>query len=82
MTLANGERIITAWAEGASGHGWSNQPFWVLIQEGDGDLRLDCLQPDEHTELIMSLYDISESVHLAMTAAAVKAIPLRKENPE
>lgn len=61
-------RIITAFAEAASGPGWGNQPIIVVTDNG-GKYELEYIQPDEQTAEMMTLYQVSEAAHLAMTAA-------------
>lgn len=65
--------VITAWAEGAAGPGWANQPLWYLVDDY-GKLRVECLQPDEQSSEIKTLYAMSEVTHLAMTAAVRRAL--------
>ena len=67
------EQVVTVWAEGASGPGWTNRPVWILVRELGGKLRIDCLQPDRHTREIDTLYAISEAVHGKMRMA-VRAV--------
>lgn len=57
------DSIVTAWAEPASGPGWSNQPLWVIVKDGDGKLREECIQPEEQDQVMRTLYTISASVH-------------------
>ena len=63
------ETVLTAYAEGASGPGWANQPIWVIVRDGNGALRQECIQPERQTAEMLTLYRISQSAHLAMTAA-------------
>lgn len=73
VTQHNEYQIVTAWAESASGPGWANQPVWVLVRERCGKLRIECLQPDEQSRDIHTLYRVSSSAHDAMVAAVVLA---------
>jgi len=66
--------LSSAYAERALGPGWVNSPLWVIVRNGTGELREECLQPDEQNEQMIQLYLISESVHRAMCAAVNKAI--------
>jgi hypothetical protein len=72
LRLETGERIVAAYAEAASGPGWSNSPIWVLIH-CFGSYRLACIQPDEQTPEIAMLYSVSSVAHAAMTAAVMRA---------
>lgn len=75
--LAPGEYVVTAWAEAAAGPGWSNAPLWVLVgaplitQKG---YRIECLQPDEQTAAMVTLYGISAQVHESMRASAASLL--------
>lgn len=64
--LAEHEFVVTAYAQRASGPGWSNTPLWVIIQDGNGKLRRECLQPEEQSDTIYILYGISDSVNVQL----------------
>ena len=68
MKLAKGEMIITAWAEYASGPGWSNTPVWIIVRDGNGKLEERCIQPDEQSGYVMDLYRIAATVHAEFLA--------------
>lgn len=76
--LEDGEHIVTAYAQAASGPGWSNSPIWVIVQAIDGTLRQECLQPDEQSLEMVTLYNISQAAHEAMMHAAVHHLKKRK----
>lgn len=64
---------IAAWGERCSGPGWSNSPVWVLVRDtGDGSYHLDCLQPEEQTAEIVTLFRISAEVSAAMLSAVMR----------
>lgn len=74
MKLRKHDAIIAAWAERASGPGWSNSPVWAVIRSAlDGSHRVECIQPDEQTRDMAALYAVSEAAHRAMTAAVERA---------
>lgn len=76
------DQVITAYAQRASGPGWSNQPVWIAVRSRwDGSYRLECLQPEELSMEIWALYDISETVNKAMTDA-VKAVMEKRRAAE
>ena len=75
VTKHNEYQIVTAWAESASGPGWANQPVWVLVRERCGKLRIECLQPDEQSRDIHTLYRVSSAAHGAMVTAVQRAAP-------
>jgi hypothetical protein len=66
--LGEHDHVVTAFAQRASGPGWSNTPLWVIIQDGDGKLRRECLQPDEQSHTMMLLYNLSNSLNSQLTA--------------
>ena len=63
MTLADDETIITAYATHESGPGWSNEPVWFIVRDGRGNLREECLQPDEQSYEMRLLFRIAAAVH-------------------
>lgn len=67
INLQDGEHILAAWAESASGPGWANQPLWVLVIDGDKRPRVECIQPGDQTQQMALLYSLSQAAHLAMT---------------
>ena len=70
MNLTENEYIITAFADSASGSGWSNNPIWVIVRDRmTGIIREECIQPDEQTDEMQILYKISQVAHRAMTNA-------------
>lgn len=69
MKLATDDHIICAYAEHASGPGWSNTPIWVIVRDArDGSLRQECIQPDEQTAEMYTLYPVSAAAHGSMTS--------------
>lgn len=67
--LAEGEYIISAWAEDVSGPGWSNQPIWVLIgSRGGSRYRQECIQPKDQTPELRMLFAFSALAHSQMVA--------------
>lgn len=71
--------IIAVVAEPASGPGWANTPLWVIVQDGNGQLRRECLQPDEQSDGIRVLYATAAAVHGALVRE-VEALT-RKHKP-
>jgi hypothetical protein len=60
------DRLIAVVAEPASGPGWANTPLWIIVQDGNGKLRRECLQPDEQSDGIRVLYATAAAVHGAL----------------
>jgi hypothetical protein len=74
-TLINkDEHIVTAYAEYACGPGWSNTPLWVVVRKMDNTFRLVCLQPEDQTETMRTLFDISASVNIDMVNECKKLV--------
>jgi hypothetical protein len=69
MIIDEGDTIITAFAESASGPGWANYPIWVVVRDSFGDIREECIQMDEQTYKMLYLYDVSSAAHKSMTSA-------------
>ena len=67
--LRKGDRIVTAWAESASGPGWANALIWIVVSDVENSLRRECLQPEEHTHELHVLFGVSQAVQRAMLAA-------------
>lgn len=82
LTLAPDERIVTAYAQRASGPGWSNAPVWVIVRDGNGRLRELCIQPDEQTREMLMLYDVAAAAHDALVRAVQSAARTRKQPRE
>lgn len=74
LHLADGDRIVCAFAEKANGPGWRNAPLWIVVQHTPtAKVRLEVLQPDEQGEAIAALYEISNVIHGSMTAEIRRA---------
>lgn len=73
IILAEGERIIAIVPEYRAGPGWSNTPTWVYIDGRDGKLREECIQPDERTPALYTLFSLGASMHCAL----MDAVPVR-----
>ena len=74
MMLKPEDTILTAYAEPASGPGWSNQPVIVVVQSRDGDIRLECLQPVEQSRDMWIIYRLSAEIHRMMVTAVVRQL--------
>lgn len=82
--LKNGEEVVAAWAERASGPGWSNQLVWMCIRTTDGAYRLDAFQPSEWhaSPAFCALFSVSavvaEDMRVAAAALARKRAGVKK----
>lgn len=81
MKINDGDYIVTAWAEPASGPGWANRPVWVLVRNRNGEHRVECLQPSEHTEEMAGHYPYSALASGCMTKAARRHPQAKKARP-
>jgi len=61
------ETIVTAWAEHCYGPGWANAPVWVIVRDGNGNLRQEVIQPDEQSAEMVELHGIDAIVSSKMT---------------
>lgn len=66
--------IITAWAENCSGPGWNNQLVWYIWRDESGKLHQDCLQPEQQTSDMRTLFGVSSAVNHQMTLAVSAAL--------
>lgn len=68
--LGKHDKVVTAYAERASGPGWGNSPIWVIIRSNlDGAYRQECIQPADFVPEFIYLYQVSHAAHQAMTRA-------------
>jgi hypothetical protein len=62
MKLQPDDKIVTAWAESCRGPGWNNPIIWVIVRNKIGDLREECIQPDEQTDTMQTLFKVSSAI--------------------
>ena len=74
MKLNDLDTVVTAYASRCRGPGWSNSPVWVVIQDSNGKLREECIQPEEHTAEMHAMYDICASANKALLNSVHKYI--------
>ena len=70
--LADGERIVTAFATPNAGPGWSNSPVTVVIASSAGEMRLDYLQSYHLSKVMDTMYSVSCIAHICMSTQAFK----------
>ncbi len=68
MKLSKNDKIVTAFGEKSSGPGWANHLVWVIVRDRLGNLRQECLQPDEQTSEMEIMYPFSNLAHTRMVA--------------
>jgi hypothetical protein len=71
IKLKGNERIIAVVPETCHGPGWANAVVWVYIAEDNSKLRCECIQPDERTPEMHTLFSAGE----AMVNALLSAVP-------
>ena len=59
--LKPGDRVVAARPEFSIGPGWRNKPIWVYVQLTCGEIREECLQPNEQTENMLLWCDVAEA---------------------
>jgi hypothetical protein len=72
--LGKHDNIVAAYAEIASGPGWSNTLVWCVVRDGDKKVRLEALQPEEQSAEVRTLFDISAVVHGKMLLAVLSMV--------
>lgn len=73
-------KVITAWAEEARGPGWHNNIVWALVRMPDGQLRIESLQPDQQSPVMMALHGVSSTMAKTMTREAAKLLNMEVES--
>lgn len=68
--LKKGEHVVCAFAERCAGPGWANAPVWVIVQDGNGSLRKECLQPSDQSDEMLVMYNVSNEVSSLMKSFA------------
>lgn len=74
LRLGEGDHIVSAYAQPAAGPGWSNAPLWVVVRDGNGKLREECLQPEEQPRGVLTLYRIASAVHGQLLAEITRVM--------
>lgn len=70
ITLGRFERIVAAVPDFAHGPGWSNRPLWVYIVDSTTKiLRTECIQPEDQSEEMQTLFNVCNAAHGAMLEA-------------
>lgn len=72
LQLQKGEMILAVVPKLASGPGWSNEPTFVYILTLTGKIREECIQPDEASPKLLTLFRPAAVMHEEL----LKAIPV------
>lgn len=70
------KHILATWAEPASGPGWANTPIRCVIRNPDGSYSEHWFQPEEQTDLMRNLYQISAIVTNEMNKEAQRLLKI------
>ena len=79
IILQEGETIIAVVPEYASGPGWANQPLWIHIVGNQNKHRVECIQPEDQTLEIFTLFHLCHDAHRAMLKAISPLVLERKQ---
>lgn len=72
------KHIVCAYAEYASGPGWSNSPLWVIVlNRTTGEMTTECIQPADQTPVIRALFPISAPMHDRLKLEATSVLKKR-----
>lgn len=74
LKIKKGCYVVAAYAESAAGPGWANSPIWIIVQDENKKLIMECVQPEDQTSEMRLLYSVSQAAHLAMTNAVRKKL--------
>lgn len=74
IELRKDEYVITAFADPAFSHGWSNNLVLVIIGDSNGGVRTEAIQPEYQTVAMIALFGVSAAAHHAMTKAVESAM--------
>lgn len=69
LRLGRGDRIVAVVPEHCNGPGWSNRVVWVHIYNRNGDRRVECLQIDDQSPEMHTLFDAGAAMHRALIGA-------------
>ena len=75
--------LHAAWAEKASGPGWANSIYWAVISPVGGpkhdQLEKVCIQPDDQTNELRTLLDVSATMHKTVLSEVARALDEKRE---
>lgn len=66
MKLDEEDTVLAAWAEKASGPGWTNALYWVAIRDKSQQVRIEPIQPEEQTKTMHTLHALSAEMTTAL----------------
>jgi hypothetical protein len=66
-------KVLAAWAQNASGPGWSNQLIWYVWWDGARH-HVDALQPEEQSPELMLLFSTSAALNVELVGEVEKVL--------
>lgn len=72
LNVKKDEHIICCYAEYCNGPGWSNALLWYLVKDVNGKIREECLQPQEQSNDVLTLFPVLAAAHGQMLKALKK----------
>lgn len=80
MKLSQTDTVIAAVPQFIPLSGWTETPIWVIVQDGNGILRIECLQPKAQTIEMKYLFEVAEASQRILTG--VIETKFKKQNKE
>lgn len=74
IELGANERIVAVVPEVCAGAGWRNTPVWVYITTPEGNFREECIQPEDQSPEMHTLFNTGA----AICRELIKAVTQRK----
>lgn len=81
FTLADGERVVAAWAEVCRDPGWANWPIVVLVAARSGTLRMEYIQPEAQGNILPALHATSAAMSETMVREVARLLRERGGTP-
>jgi hypothetical protein len=73
-----GDRIVAITPEIAHGPAWGNAVTWVYIQDREGKIRRESIQPTERPVKLDTLFDAAEVIYNGMLSAIMNDLLHRR----
>ncbi len=78
MKLRKGEFIERVRPQYAAGPGWAKAPLWIHLNF-NGERSVECLQPEEQSAEVHTLFRVCAAAHDAMLAAVTRQLAGKKK---
>jgi hypothetical protein len=66
MDLLKTDRVLYAYAKPCAGPGWCNTPIIVVVEDKEGVLKDRYIQPEEQTDVMRRIFNVSSELHSLM----------------